>query len=149
MARYGCVFNATNTQSTTVPIFGTLGSATCQHEIYEIRLGSDAAPADQGNTFLLMRHSTALAGGTAGTAAPLNAAYRAANATYMYGASIGAPTRGTSLFQFSCQQKQLFAWRAEEGFGFVGPNTANTGMSLYPTVTTSALNYSGTISFQE
>ena len=111
---------------------------------------ADAAAADNAGTFLVRRHSTAPAGGTAGTPAPNDPANPAAVSVYMYGASIGAPTLGTSLLQFAINQRATFRWVASPGKELIIPATAAAGLSLLPTVVAgSAANQVGTWVFTE
>src|SRR5690349_16088742 len=99
MRAYSCVWNATNTQSVTVPIMTLTTIANVRPKLAHFIMGTDAAPADNDGTFIIQRHSTNPAGGTAGTPAPIDPDTGAALSSYMYGASIGAPTLGTKLFQ--------------------------------------------------
>lgn len=151
MARnYACVNNATNTQSTSVPIMTITGAATVRLKLYEIEQGSDATAADNAATFLIQRHSTAPSGGTSGTPAPLDAADPASLGSYMFGASIGAPTLGTKLFQWSQNQRVTFRWQALPGKELVVPATANNGLSMLPSVVGgSAVNFAGCWFFEE
>jgi hypothetical protein len=151
MARnYGAVWNGTNTQSTSTPIMTLTGATTIRVKLYEIEPGSDAVPADNAGTFLIQRHSTAITGGTAATASPLDAADPATLAVYMYGASIGAPTLGAKLFQFTHNQRTTFRWQAIPGKELVIPATSNAGLSCLPSVVgSSAVNYAGTWFYEE
>lgn len=149
---YAAAWNATNTQSTTVPIMTLTGAATVRPKLYDIIQGSDAAPADNAGTFVIRRHTTAPASGTAITPAPLDPADPASLCAAMMGPSIGAPTltANTSLLQFALNQRATFRWVAVPGKELVIPATANNGLSLLPTVVGgSAVNQVGVWEFEE
>lgn len=145
--KYSAVWNATNTASATVPIMTLTGAATCRPRLSELVHGSDYATfgTEVSGTFLLRRHSTTPAGGTAITPAPLDPADAAALASAMMGPSIGAPTLGTSLYQWSQNFRATYRWVAQPGYEFVVPATAAAGLSLLPTVASgAAVNWTGT-----
>jgi len=147
---YKAPWNATNTQSTTVPIMTLTGSAAIRVALKEYTIGSDATPANMAATYLIRRHSTAPAGGTAITPKPKDSADPACVATAMMGPSIGAPTLGDTLDQLPLNQNSSFRWVADDGRGFVVPATANNGLSLLPIVVNgSAVNVVGMWSFEE
>jgi hypothetical protein len=142
---YGCAWNGTNTVSSTVPIMGITSAATVRPAIYDIINASDATPADAASTFLLRRFTGgALSGGTSGTPAPMDSLDTAAAASYMYGASIGAPTltASTSVLQFSQNQRATFRWVAVPGKEIILPAVATAGVCMLPTV-----NNGGTANF--
>lgn len=150
MGNYSAVWNATNTQSTTVPIMTLTAAATTRTRLIEFDQGSDATPADNAGTFLFRRHSTTPASGTAITPAPIDPADPASLSSAMSGPSIGAPTLGTSLFQFAVNQRATFRWVAVPGYELVIPATAQAGISMLPTVVAgSAVNTVGTWIFNE
>ena len=153
MARsYAAAWNATNTQSTTVPIMTLTGAATVRAKLYDFVQGSDATPADNAGTFLIRRHTTTPASGTAITPAPLDPADPASLCTAMSGPSIGAPTltASSSVFQFPMNQRATFRWVAAPGKEFVIPATASNGLSLLPSVVGgSAVNTVGVWEFEE
>jgi hypothetical protein len=153
MARsYAAAWNATNTQSATVPIMTLTGAATIRPAIYDIIHGSDATPADNAGTFLMRRHTTAPASGTAITPAPIDPANPASLASAMMGPSIGAPTltANTSVLQWAQNQRATFRWVAAPGKELYIPATANNGLSLLPTVVGgSAVNQVGVWEYEE
>lgn len=147
---YEAPWNATNTQSTTVPIMTLTGSAAIRGALREFVQGSDAAPANNAGTFIIQRHSTAPAGGTAITPKGKDDADPASVATAMMGPSIGAPTLGNKMMQFPLNQNSTYRWVASDGRGITIPATANNGLSLVPAVVGgSAFNCSGTWEFDE
>lgn len=150
--KYSEVWNATNTQSTTVPINTLSGAATCRPRLSEFVHGSDYSTfgTEVSGTFLIQRHSTTPAGGTAVTPRPFDPADAAALSTAMMGPSIGAPTLGVSLFEWSQNFRATFRWVAQPGYEFVVPATAQNGLSLLPTVVSgAAVNWTGTWCFIE
>ena len=153
MARaYGAAWNATNTQSTTVPIMTLTSTSAVRPLLYDIINGSDATPADNAATFLMRRHTTAPASGTAITPAPLDSQDPAAVCTAMMGPSIGAPTltASTSVLQWMQNQRATFRWVAAPGREIKLPATANAGVSLLPSVVGgSAVNFGGCWEFDE
>jgi hypothetical protein len=146
MGAYSAAWNATNTQSTTVPIMTLTAAATRRLRLYDMVHGSDATPADNAGSYTMRRHTTTPAGGTAITPAPLDPADPAAIGTAMMGPSIGAPTltANTLVNQYGVNQRATFRWVATPGNEIVIPATAQNGISLLPTVVAgSAVNQVG------
>ena len=133
--KYAAPFaNTPPAQSSTVPIFGVNGAATCRLRLYQWLNGSDTAPANAAIQLTISRITTALATGTAVTPRPLDSADPASTSTAMQGPSIGAPTitANSSLWQQGLNQNNSLREFFQDGYEIVVPATANNGLCLLP-----------------
>ena len=136
--------------NSTVPIMTITGTAATRTALREFSQGSPSTPANSASSFLLQRHSTAPASGSAITPAPKDPGDPASVTTSMQGPSIGAPTTGTSLYRFPLNQNSTYRWVASDGRGFICPATANNGIGLYVPVNNGGLYLvDGTWEFDE
>lgn len=132
---YAVSGNATNTQSSTLPLVGITGAATVRPMIYEFVFGSSGSPADNAASFLIQR-ATTIGNGTAFTPVALDSgdpvAITTSTITYTTGPTL---TSNSYLYEFGLNQRQLFRWVANPGSEFKVPSTAANGiMVLNPAV---------------
>ena len=148
--RYAGYSNATNTASTTVPMFTVTGAATVRLRIYDLIASSDASPADASGKFALRRISSNGTTSTTVTANALDPADPAAIAVYTTAWS-GNPTitANSDLLQFAHNLRATFRWVAAPNGELVVPATAGAGLALMAVVTNTASNYAWTTHWEE
>lgn len=132
---YSVAGNATNTQSSTLPLVGISGGTTVRPRLYEFTFGSSGSPADNAASFLIQR-ATTVGHSTAFTPVALDsgdpAAISSAGITYDTGPTL---TANAYLYEFGLNQRATFRWIAAPGSEFVVPATAANGiMVLNPAV---------------
>lgn len=148
--RYSGIANATNTASTTVPMFNLTGAATTRLRVYDFVSGSDATPADNAGKFSFRR--TSAAGTTSATFTPtaLDPADPASLATFATAWSANPTvTANSDLLQVAHNQRATFRWVAAPDSEFVVPATAGAGLALMAVVTSGAVNYAWTLLWAE
>ena len=146
------ISNTPPAASTTVPIAGINGAATCRLRIYGIELGSDTAPANASASYQIARITTALSGGTAVTPGKLDSGDPASTSSAMQGPSITAPTitANSQVWQGALNQNNSIQRFFPDGYELVAPATANNGFCLLPaTITGTAFNVVGSLFFTE
>ena len=150
-SRYAIVGNATNTQSTTLPLVSVIGATTKRVKIYDVDMGSDATPADNAAKYAFQRCTTAGTAGSSITPQALDPADGAAVATSGLATFSVGPTLTASAFglQWAQNQRATFRWVAAPNSELVIPATANNGFCLMPLVVTSAVNMAFTILIEE
>jgi hypothetical protein len=116
--RYTGFSNATNTVSTTVPMFTIVGAATTRLRLYDFISGSDATPADAATKLGFRRISAA--GTTSATVTPtaLDPADPASLAAY---GTRGTSTRPSPPRRKSCRWRTTSA-RPSAGWRFPTAN---------------------------
>ena len=148
--KYNGFSNATNTASTTVPMFSLTGTSTTRVRVYDIISGSDATPADNAAKFAIRR--TTANGTTSTTVTPtaLDPADPASAVTYTTAWSANPTiTASSDLLQFAHNMRSTFRWVAVPGGELVIPATAGAGLALMAVVTTTAANYAWTTHWEE
>jgi hypothetical protein len=137
MARkYGITGNCLNTASATLPLANIVGTAAVRTALYDIMLGSAAAPADNPAAYKIQRSTTvgtwAGSGGAAITPQPLDPNDPAAVTTANQGVCSAGPTLTSAAFPLGWAQNQraTFRWVAAPGSEIKIPATANNGLCL-------------------
>lgn len=151
MRRYSGFSNATNTASTTVPMFTIVGIATTRIRVYDFISGSDATPADNAGKFSFRRISARGTSTASVTPNPLDPADPASLAAAYDTAWSGNPTitANSDLLQFAHNQRATFRWVAAPDSELIIPATAGAGLALMAVVTTATANYAWTTLWQE
>jgi len=143
MARaYHGYSNATNTVSTTVPMFTIVGAATFRLQLYQWISGSDATPADAATKLGFRRISARGTATTSVTANALDPADPASLALYDTVWSVNPTiTASSEVLQVPHHQRASFRWDAAPGFEIIVPATAGAGLALMSIVASATANY--------
>ncbi len=152
MGRYAAVSNKTNTVSATVPMWNLVGAATRRLKVFEIQIGSDAAPDDQASKFALRRTTADGSPLTTFTPTKLDPADGASIATKdltWTGAAEPTITANSDLLNPAFNQRTWYRHVAREGAEFVVPAVAEAGLALLSVVATAAANHAFTIQWEE
>lgn len=146
---YSVAVNATNTQSSTLPLVGITGATSVRPCIYEFVFGGSGSPADNAASFLFQR-ATTIGNGSAFTPVALDPADPASITTSIITYTTGPTlTANAFLYEFSLNQRATFRFIAAPGSEMKVPATAANGiMCLNPAVST-AWTVNGTLYFAE
>lgn len=147
---YSIAFNATNTQSTTLPLGGLTGAATCRPKIYDVLIGSSGSPADNAAEYLFQRMTTA-GTSTGFTPVALDPADPASlsSAGFTYTSAGPTLTANAYLLEIGMNQRQFVRWIAAPGGELVIPATASNGIALLAAAVSSTWTAQVTIHFAE
>ena len=128
---YSAAFNATNTQSTTLPLCALLSATTIRPKIYDVLIGSSGSPADNAAEYLFQRQTTA-GTSTAFTGVALDPADPASLAAFGYTFTSAGPTLTSNAYvlEIGMNQRQFVRWIAAPGGELVSPATANNGIAI-------------------
>ncbi len=150
MRRYTGFSNATNTVSTTVPMFTIVANTTVRVRVYDFISGSDATPADAA-TKLGFRRISARGTSTASvTPNALDPADPAALALYDTTWSVNPTiTASSEVLQVAHNQRATFRWVAQPDSEIVIPATSGAGLALMSIVASATANYAWTSLWQE
>jgi hypothetical protein len=150
MRRYLGYSNATNTVSTTVPLFTIVGAATVRVRVYDFISGSDATPADAATKLGFRRISARGTQATSVVANALDPADPAAIALYDTTWNINPTITATSeVLQVAHNQRATFRWVAVPDSEIVIPATAGAGLALMSIVASATANYGWSTYWQE
>lgn len=151
MRRYNGFSSATNTASSTAPLFGIMAATTTRGRIYDFVAGSDATPADAATKLAFQRTTTSGLGTTAVVPPPLDPADPAALLTYFSAWSSTQPTvtAVTSLLNVAMNQRATFRWVAVPDSELIVPATSNNGIALLSVVASATANYAFTTMWLE
>ena len=130
MAKYACVHQTA--AGNDLPMINLTGSAAIRVKIYDLVIGSDAAPADVAGEFTINRTTDAGIGGTALTENPLDPLVVAATGAAIGGTFSTAPADGTPviLLMVALNQRATFRWVAAPGSELISTATAANGLML-------------------
>jgi hypothetical protein len=125
-------------------------TAAVRPAIYDLNLGSEAAPVSQAARYTLNR-TTAIGTTTALTPQALDPSDPAATATAGQQAITGEPTytAGAIVLQFALNQQATFRWVCAPGSPLLTPATAGSGIGLRAAVVSAAYVVSPNIFFAE
>lgn len=148
---YGTVGNSSAAQSSTLPIFGLVTTATpvTRPSIYDIIIGSDATPADNASRFNFQRQTTS---GTATAITPqaIDPADPAAQALGYQQSTVGGTlTASAFLLTIALNQRASFRWVAAPGSELRIPATSGSGLGILPQVNTANYNCAFTLLHNE
>lgn len=117
---------------TDLPIINLTGSAAIRVKLYDLVLGSDAAPADVAGEFVVDRTTGVGTGGTALTENPLDPLTVAATAAAVGGTFTTAPvdTANSNLLMIPLNQRATFRWVAAPGSELISTASASNGLML-------------------
>lgn len=145
--RYSVDGQDTGTAGTS--ILAVTSAATIRPKIYDVVVGSDAAPADQAAEYVLQRY-TAAGTATAVTPRALDPADPSSLASAGEAHSVEPTyTADVIMLQFALNQRATFRWVAVPGGEIVLPATAANGVGLQVIGTTSAFNTNACFHFEE
>jgi len=142
------VASVTNTASVTQVVLTS--TAAIRPQIYDLLIGSAAAPADNAANYQIKRFTAA---GTTTSLTPqaIDNADPAATATSGYNASVEPTyTANALLLSISCNQRTTARWLARDRSELIAPATAANGLGLFSaTVGGSAVAQTYTILYEE
>jgi hypothetical protein len=148
--RYSGFTNATNTQSSTAPLFNLVGATTTRVRVYDFISGSDATPADNAAKFAFQRTTVNFGTPVAVTPVALDPADPASLCLFSTpGGTAPTITANSTLLQVAHNQRATFRWVAAPDSELVIPATAAAGICLTPLVATAAVNYAFTLLWAE
>jgi hypothetical protein len=149
-ALYNVSSNATNTASTTVPMYNMTTGGTKRFRVYHLMVGSDAVPANQAGKFQFARSSARGTSSTSITPNPMDPADGAFLGTYDTAWS-GNPTitSASQLGNIAENQQATIQWMVDPKMGIVVPLTSGAGLALMAATTTSAANFPFSTYFEE
>ncbi len=140
--RYSGYTNATNTASSTAPLWNLVGATTTRVRLYDLIIGSDATPADNASKFVLQRTTVDFGTPSAVTPVKLDPADPASLCLFSTpGGAAPTITANSTLLQVAFNQRASMRWVAAPDSALVIPATAAAGICCTPTVTTGAVNY--------
>lgn len=155
MARnYNIAGNCAQGASATLPLGNIVGATTVRTMLYDLTMGSDAAPADNACKFAFQRGTTAGtwggSGGAAITPQAVDSADPAALATGNQGICSVGPTLTANAFilQWAQNQRATFRWVAAPGSEIKQPASTNS-LNLMNLVATASVNWAWTWLYQE
>ena len=151
MASFNVFHNATNTASTTVPMFNLMATATSQIGIYEINAGSDAT-ADNAIKYSLRRTSARGTQSTTVTPTPADQnTTQSALTTADTGWNINPTiTASSDVLQWGQHQRGTYRWVAYDYPKMIRSQAGTgKGFSMTSVVVTSAFNSVWDCSFDE
>ena len=148
-ARYNGFTHATNTASTTAPMFTMTGAATVRAKMYEFNSGSDATPADVAAKFSWRRHTANFGTPSAVTPNALDPADPASLILFSApGGTAPTITASSDLYQWAQNGRANFRWVAAPDSEIVMPASTN-GLALMAVVTSTAQNYAWSVLWSE
>ena len=150
---YSISGNATNTQSSTLPLFTVISTANVRPEIYSFTLSSDAAPADHIAKYIFQRCSTAGTPGSSITPVALDSVADEPAPVVTSGLAVfsAGPTLTANkiAYQVAVHQRIPYRWDCKDGKEIVLPATAANGIAVLPTVVDSAFNTVFSLQYRE
>jgi hypothetical protein len=147
--RYNGFTNATNTASTTAPMFTMTGATTVRAKLYEFNSGSDATPADTTGKFAWMRHTANFGTPVAIVPVALDPGDPASLIlTSAPGGTAPTITAVSVLYQWAQNGRANFRWVAAPDGEIVMPASTN-GLALMAVVTVTAQNYAWSYQWAE
>ena len=148
--KYAAYGTATNTASTTVPMWVLTGATTTRVRLYDINSWSNTAPADNSGEFGVRRTSARGTQSTTVTPNALDPADPASLVTYDTAWSVNPTvTASSDLLRFAHNLRATFRWVAIPGGELVIPATSGAGLALLAVVTNTASTYGWTVHWEE
>lgn len=149
--KYNGFSNATNTASSTVPMYNITGATTFRLRLYDWLSGSDATPADAATKLAFQRTTTVGTTSTSVTPTALDPADPASLAVYATGWTTTNPTitANSTVLQVAQNQRATFRWVAAPDGEIVVPATASNGLALVSVVASATANYAWTTQWIE
>lgn len=138
-AKYTGFVSATNTASTTVPMWVLTGGTSKRVRLYHTIVGSVATPANQAAHFAVRRTSAAGTSNASFTATKTDPADGASIAVFDTGWAV-APTitASSDLLVLPMNQQATVQWMVDPANGLVIPATSGAGLAQMSVATTSA-----------
>lgn len=147
--RYHGFTNATNTASTTAPMFTMTGATTVRAKMYEFNSGSDATPADTAAKFAWRRHTANFGTPAAVTPVAIDPADPASLILFSApGGTAPTITAASDLNVWAQNGRANYRWIAAPDGEIVMPASTN-GLALMAVVTTTAQNYAWSVYWAE
>jgi hypothetical protein len=148
--RYSGNAAATNTTSTTVPMFTLVGAATTRLFAYDLISGSNATPADNYAQFAMRRVSARGTQSATWTPTALDSANPASLAVFDTTWSVNPTiTASSDLLQISHNQRATFRWVAAPLSELVVPATAGAGLAWMAAGSNATASYNWTLLWEE
>lgn len=149
-AKYAAFVSATNTASTTVPMWALTGGTSKRVRVYHTIIGSVATPANQAAHFAIRRTSVAGTTNLAFTATKLDPADPAAIAVFDTGWAVNPTiTAASDLLVLPMNQQATVQWMVDPSNGLVIPATSGAGLVQMSVATTSAAAFLHNVFFEE
>src|SRR5688572_9208681 len=149
-AKYHATCTATNTASSTVPMWCLTGGATKRVRLYHMIIGSPATPANQAADFGVRRTSAAGTTSSAFVATKLDPADPVAIAVFDITWSANPTiTASSDLCNIAMNQQATAQWMVDPSNGLVIPATAAAGLAMMSIATTSAASFRHSVFFEE
>lgn len=148
--KYSGIASAVAT-GTNLSLIGLQSAATIRPKLYEIILGSEAAPADQAVRLSILRFTAVGTPAGTFTATALDPGDPASLATVNQGAYSVEPTytANSNLLLISLNQRATFRYVVNPGYELVAPATANNGLGLRSLASTSTQTMDTSIFWEE
>lgn len=142
-AKYYATNLATNTASTTVPMWALAGSTSRRLRLYHLMIGCPAAPANQAADFQCLRQSARGTSNASFTANPLDPAdTEAATGLYDTGWAVNPTiTSVSNVGGIPMNQQATAQWMVDPTNGIVVPATSGAGLAFLSVSTTAAASY--------
>lgn len=149
-AKYFGFVSATNTASTTVPMWCVTGGTSKRVRLYHTIIGSVATPANQAAHFAIRRTSAAGTTSSAFTLTKLDPADPAALAVMdLTWAANPTITASSDLLVLPMNQQATVQWMVDPTNGIVIPATSAAGLVQMSVATTSAAAFLHSIYLEE
>lgn len=149
MARAFSVSGVNGTGAATKTILGVTGAAAARSHVFDIILGSAAAPADQSALYTVTRSTAA---GTSTAFTPLltdPADTVVATSTAGITHTVEPTYAATDLLQIPLNQRASFRWVASPGYELINTLSATNGLGLRLLSATASMVEYGTVFFFE
>jgi hypothetical protein len=137
---------------TDLPIINLTGSATVRVAVYDIVIGSDAAPADQAGEFDVQRSTDTGTGGTdlnENALDPISDTPIGAGNGGTFTTAVPTITANSSLLMIGLNQRATFRWVAAPGGELFGVLAADDGIILESQAHTATPNINATFHWFE
>lgn len=149
-AKYAAFVSATNTASTTVPMWCLTGGTSKRVHLYHTIIGSVATPANQAAHFAVRRTSAAGTSNAAFVATKLDPADGASIAVFDTGWAVNPTiTASSDLLPIVMNQQATVQWMVDPANGLVIPATSGAGLAQMSVATTSAAAFVHSVFFEE
>lgn len=130
MAKFSALFQRTASATLSVGAMWTVTANLKRLKVYDMIIGSEAAPNDFAFLWHITRSTTAATGGTTPVANALDPGDSQAASTVLHQSATADGTLGTVLVVIPLNQRATFRWVAPQGAEVVGPATNLAGFHI-------------------
>ncbi len=149
-AKYYATCLATNTGSTTVPMWALTGGTAKRVRFYHTIIGSAIAPANQAGDFAVRRTTSAGTTSSAFVATKLDLADGVSIAVFdITWAANPTITASSDCLNIAMNQQATVQWMVDPSNGIVIPATSGAGLVMMSVSTTSAGAFRHAIFYEE